>query len=91
MLMLLFLAIASSLMAQISGSGQVVGPVQDSSGAAVGPWGRFFRYQTGLPLKVSSGQLTVNQQDSGVVSSVSASALQNNVGVFKTGALCLPS
>src|SRR5581483_4429224 len=55
--------------------------------AIAGGWtlGSIFRYQTGLPFKLSSGQLTVNQQDSGVIPTVSASALQNNVGVFRTG------
>ncbi len=55
--------------------------------AIAGGWtlGSIFRYQSGLPFKLSSGQLTVNQQDSGVVPLVSTSALQSNVGVFKTG------
>ncbi len=55
--------------------------------AIAGGWtlGSIFRYQAGLPFKLSSGQLTVNQQDSGVIPVVSASVLQNNVGVFKTG------
>lgn len=55
--------------------------------AIAGNWtlGSIFRFQTGLPFRLSSGQLTVNQQDSGVIPLVSTSALQNNVGVFKTG------
>lgn len=50
-----------------------------------GGWtlGSIFRLQTGLPFKLSSGQLTVNQQDSGVIAHLSASQLQSMVGVFK--------
>jgi hypothetical protein len=53
--------------------------------AVAGGWtiGSIFRIQSGLPFKLSSSYLTVNQQDSGVISSVSASELQNAVGVFK--------
>ena len=50
-----------------------------------GGWtlGSIFRLQSGLPFKLSSGQLTVNQQDSGVVAHLSASQLQSMVGVVK--------
>jgi hypothetical protein len=53
--------------------------------AVAGGWaiGSIFRLQTGLPFKLSSGQLTVNQQDAGVVALESASRLQSAVGVFK--------
>lgn len=62
----------------------VSNPVVD---AIAGGWtiGSIFRFQTGLPFKLSSGYLTVNQQDSGVVPLVSSSELQSNVGAFKTG------
>lgn len=62
----------------------VKNPVID---AVAGGWtvGTVFRFQTGLPFKLSSGYQTVNQQDSGVVPLVSASQLQGNVGTFKTG------
>jgi hypothetical protein len=55
--------------------------------AVAGGWtlGSIFRAQTGLPFELSSGQLTVNQQDSGVVANVNASTLQSNVGTYKTG------
>ncbi len=50
-----------------------------------GGWtvGSIFRFQTGLPFRLSSGQLTVNQQDSGVVANIPVSQLQGMVGVFK--------
>ncbi len=52
-----------------------------------GGWtiGSIFRFQTGLPFKLSGGQLTVNQQDAGVNAKVSASELQDSVGVFRFG------
>src|SRR5262249_41729025 len=55
--------------------------------AVAGGWtiGSIFRFQTGLPFKLSGGQLTVNQQDGGVVPGVTASELQSNVGVFRSG------
>jgi Carboxypeptidase regulatory-like domain len=53
----------------------------------VGGWtvGAIFRMQSGLPFKLSSGRLTVNQSDAGVVLSgtTTASDLQKLVGVFK--------
>jgi Carboxypeptidase regulatory-like domain len=55
----------------------------------LGGWtvGTIFRMQSGLPFKLSSGRMTVNQSDSGVVLSdgVTASDLQKMVGVFKSG------
>ncbi|PYU79545.1 MAG: hypothetical protein DMG50_23585 [Acidobacteria bacterium] len=50
-----------------------------------GGWtvGSIFRFQTGLPFRLSSGQLTVNQQDSGVVANIPVAQLQGMVGVFK--------
>lgn len=59
-------------------------PVVD---AVAGGWtiGSIFRFQTGLPFRLSSGQLTVNQQDSGVVAKASANTLQSFVGSYKTG------
>ena len=55
--------------------------------AVAGGWtiGSIFRFQTGLPFKLSGGQLTVNQQDAGVNSLVSADVLQSNVGVYHSG------
>jgi hypothetical protein len=55
--------------------------------AVAGGWtvGSIFRFQTGLPFKLSGGQLTVNQQDAGVVPLASAGALQSNVGVYRSG------
>lgn len=55
--------------------------------AIAGGWtiGSIFRFQTGLPFELSSGYLTVNQMDSGVVPKATASQLQSNVGVYKTG------
>jgi hypothetical protein len=53
----------------------------------VGGWtvGAIFRMQSGLPFKLSSGRLTVNQSDAGVVlNGVTASDLQKLVGVFKS-------
>src|SRR5262249_48265204 len=52
-----------------------------------GGWtiGSIFRFQTGLPFKLSGGQQTVNQQDAGVSPKVTAAELQSNVGVFRTG------
>jgi hypothetical protein len=49
-----------------------------------GGWtlGGIFRLQTGLPFKLSSGRLTVNQQDSGVIPLVTGDQLQSSVGVF---------
>jgi filamentous hemagglutinin family protein len=55
--------------------------------AIVGGWtvGAIARLQSGLPFKLSSGRLTFNQQDAGVVlNGVTASELQKLVGVFKT-------
>jgi len=53
----------------------------------IGGWtvGAIFRMQSGLPFKLSSGRMTVNQSDAGVVLSgtTSASDLQKLVGVFK--------
>jgi len=53
----------------------------------LGGWtvGAIFRMQSGLPFKLSSGRLTVNQSDAGVVLSgtTTASDLQKLVGVFK--------
>jgi hypothetical protein len=53
----------------------------------IGGWtvGAIFRMQSGLPFKLSSGRLTVNQSDAGVVLSgtTTASDLQKMVGVFK--------
>jgi hypothetical protein len=55
----------------------------------IGGWtvGAIFRIQSGLPFKLSSGRLTVNQQDAGVVLSgtTTASDLQKLVGVFRSG------
>lgn len=55
----------------------------------IGGWtvGAIFRIQSGLPFKLSSGRLTVNQQDAGVVLSgtTKASDLQKMVGVFRSG------
>ena len=60
--------------------------------AIAGGWtiGSIFRFQTGLPFKLSSSvgtvnQQTVNQQDSGVIANVIAPVLQSNVGVYKSG------
>jgi hypothetical protein len=55
--------------------------------AIAGGWtlGSVFRFQTGLPFKLSGGQLTVNQQDAGVNALVSADTLQSNVGVYHSG------
>lgn len=55
--------------------------------AVAGGWtlGTIFRFQTGLPFILSSGELTVNQQDSGVIPKVSSGQLQSLVGTFKTG------
>jgi hypothetical protein len=55
--------------------------------AVAGGWtlGSVFRFQTGLPFKLSGGQLTVNQQDAGVNALVSADTLQSNVGVYHSG------
>lgn len=52
-----------------------------------GGWviGSIFRFQTGLPFKLSSGYDTVNQQDSGVTPAVTSSQLQGMVGAYKTG------
>ena len=52
----------------------------------IGGWtvGAIFRMQSGLPFKLSSGRLTVNQSDAGVVlNGVTASDLQKMVGVFR--------
>jgi hypothetical protein len=54
----------------------------------IGGWsvGAIFRIQSGLPFKLSSGRLTVNQSDAGVIlNGVTASDLQKMVGVFKVG------
>jgi hypothetical protein len=54
----------------------------------IGGWtvGGIFRIQSGLPFKLSSGRLTVNQSDAGVIlNGVTASELQKMVGVFKSG------
>ncbi len=54
----------------------------------LGGWtvGTIFRMQSGLPFKLSSGRMTVNQSDSGVVlNGLTASDLQKMVGVFKSG------
>jgi hypothetical protein len=54
----------------------------------IGGWtvGTIFRMQSGLPFKLSSGRMTVNQSDSGVIlNGVTASDLQKMVGVFKSG------
>lgn len=55
--------------------------------AVAGGWtlGSIFRFQTGLPFKLSSGQLTVNQQDSGVIANVPASQLQSEIGTYRSG------
>ncbi len=55
--------------------------------AVAGGWtiGSIFRFQTGLPFKLSSGQLTVNQQDAGVIAKVTATQLQSMVGSYRTG------
>jgi hypothetical protein len=55
--------------------------------AIAGGWtvGSIFRFQTGLPFRLSGGQLTVNQQDAGVVSLVGADTLQSNVGAYRSG------
>ncbi len=55
--------------------------------AVAGGWtiGSIFRWQTGLPFKLSSGYLTVNQQDSGVIPKISAGQLQSMIGTYKTG------
>jgi Carboxypeptidase regulatory-like domain len=54
----------------------------------LGGWtvGTIFRMQSGLPFKLSSDRMTVNQSDSGVIlNGVTASDLQKMVGVFKSG------
>jgi hypothetical protein len=54
----------------------------------IGGWtvGTIFRMQSGLPFKLSSDRMTVNQSDSGVtLNGVTASELQKMVGVFKSG------
>jgi hypothetical protein len=54
----------------------------------MGGWtvGSIFRMQSGLPFKLSSDRMTVNQSDSGVImNGVTASDLQKMVGVFKSG------
>jgi carboxypeptidase family protein len=54
----------------------------------IGGWtvGSIFRMQSGLPFKLSSGRMTVNQSDSGVVlNGVTAAELQEMVGVFRSG------
>jgi hypothetical protein len=55
--------------------------------AVAGGWtlGSIFRFQTGLPFKLTSGQLTVNQQDSGVVANADRAVLQSTIGTYKTG------
>jgi hypothetical protein len=62
----------------------VKNPILDG---VIGGWtvGAIFRMQSGLPFKLSSGRLTVNQQDAGVVlkGATTASDLQKLVGVFK--------
>ncbi|MCI0392457.1 MAG: carboxypeptidase regulatory-like domain-containing protein [Acidobacteria bacterium] len=53
----------------------------------IGGWtvGGIFRIQSGLPFKLSSGRMTVNQSDAGVIlNGVTASDLQKLVGVFRT-------
>jgi hypothetical protein len=53
----------------------------------IGGWtvGAIFRIQSGLPFKLSSGRLTVNQSDAGVIlNGVTSSDLQKLVGVFKS-------
>jgi hypothetical protein len=53
----------------------------------IGGWtvGGIFRIQSGLPFKLSSGRMTVNQSDAGVIlNGVTASDLQKLVGVFKS-------
>ena len=59
-------------------------PVVD---AVAGGWtvGSIFRFQTGLPFKLSSGYDTVNQMDSGVTANVTSSQLQSMAGAYKTG------
>ncbi|MGH9854573.1 MAG: hypothetical protein ACREBD_32480, partial [Blastocatellia bacterium] len=59
-------------------------PVLDG---VIGGWtvGAIFRMQSGLPFKLSSGRLTVNQSDAGVIlNGVTTSDLQKLVGVFKS-------
>jgi hypothetical protein len=54
----------------------------------IGGWtvGTIFRMQSGLPFKLSSGRLTVNQSDAGVVlNGVTAADLQKSVGIFRSG------
>jgi hypothetical protein len=54
----------------------------------LGGWtvGTIFRMQSGLPFKLSSGRMTVNQSDSGVIlNGMTTSDLQKMVGVFKSG------
>ncbi len=53
----------------------------------IGGWtvGAIFRIQSGLPFKLSSGRMTVNQSDAGVIlNGVTTSDLQKLVGVFKS-------
>src|SRR5262249_19578861 len=53
----------------------------------IGAWtvGAIFRIQSGLPFKLSSGRMTVNQSDAGVIlNGVTASDLQKLVGVVKS-------
>jgi hypothetical protein len=53
----------------------------------IGGWtvGAIVRMQSGLPFKLSSGRLTFNQLDAGVIlNGVTASDLQKLVGVFKS-------
>jgi hypothetical protein len=55
--------------------------------AIAGGWtlGSIFRFQSGLPFKLTSGELTVNQQDSGVVPVANRAVLQSTIGTYKTG------
>lgn len=53
----------------------------------VGGWtlGTVLTIQTGNPLQLSGGYLTVNGNDAGVVLNGPLAQLQNNIGVYKTG------
>ena len=62
---------------------RVKNPILDG---VVGGWtvGTIVRVQSGLPFKLSSGRLTVNQSDAGVIlNGVTTSDLQKRVGVFR--------
>ena len=69
------------------GAGRMFSSKNPIVDAVAGGWtvGSIFRFQTGLPFKLSSAYDTVNQQDSGVTALVPATQLQSMVGVYKNG------